>query len=105
MFQVLSNKTICEAKHCNQPAKIFSKAVVLLIDALKYDFCVHNSNISQPDHSQNKMPVFTKYTTPGPGGTAPGKLYKFLADPPTTTMQRLKVDMNKFVNVMSVSVG
>ena len=89
--QVLSNTTDCSTKHCNQPAQIFSKAVIILIDALKYDFCVHNGNLSQPGYSENKLPVLQKYSSPDTDtGLSPGKLYKFIADPPTTTMQRLK---------------
>ena len=33
--QVLANRTECSTKHCSQPAQVFSKAVVLLVDALR----------------------------------------------------------------------
>ena len=71
---------------------MFSKAVILLVDALRYDFCLHNSSLgSQPGHSQNKLPVLSRLSAPAHGsGIASGKLYRFMADPPTTTMQRLK---------------
>ena len=90
-FQVLSNRTDCSTKLCSQPAPLFSKAVILLVDALRHDFCLNITGPRSPGHSQNRLPVITRLTAPAPDtGTAPGKLYKFMADPPTTTMQRLK---------------
>ena len=35
LSQVLANRTECSTKHCSQPAQVFSKAVVLLVDALR----------------------------------------------------------------------
>ena len=90
-LQVLSNHTECASKNCNQPPQVFKKAVVILIDALKYEFCLHNSSMSSPKHFQNKMPIMQTMSRPDPHtGLAHGKLFKFIADPPTTTMQRLK---------------
>ena len=86
----MSNKTDCSTKHCNQPAQVFSKAVILLVDALKYDFCVYDVNKTRPGHSENKLPVIHKHISSSGAGLSQGKLFKFLADPPTTTMQRLK---------------
>jgi len=89
--QVLTNRTECTTRSCNQPPAIFQKAVVILIDALKYDFCVHNSSVVSPKPYQNKMPIFNILSKPDPvSGLSNGKLFKFIADPPTTTMQRLK---------------
>lgn len=92
---MLSNRTECSGNRCNgQPAKVFSKAVILLVDALKYDFCEWDANLTRPGHSQNKLPVIERLTSPQPGSAhSAGKLYKFMADPPTTTMQRLKVTL------------
>jgi len=90
--QVLPNRTECgDGQGCNQPPAVFQKAVILLIDALKYDFCLHNESLLSPKPYQNKLPVLQTLSKPDPtSGLAHGKLFKFLADPPTTTMQRLK---------------
>jgi len=89
--QVLSNRTDCATRNCNQPPPIFQKAVIILVDALKYDFCLHNSSLSSPKYYQNKLPIIQTLSRPDPhSGLAHGKLFKFVADPPTTTMQRLK---------------
>ena len=71
---------------------MFSKAVILLVDALRHDFCLNTTSLhSPPGHSQNRLPVISRLTSPAPDtGAASGKLYRFMADPPTTTMQRLK---------------
>ncbi|XP_068204491.1 GPI ethanolamine phosphate transferase 3 [Palaemon carinicauda] len=68
-------------------APVFKKAVILLIDALRYDFALYNSSIKDPKPYQNKMEVFESTI-----GSLPrhARLYPFVADPPTTTMQRLK---------------
>lgn len=63
-------------------APAFTKAVVLVIDALRFDFCVPNTD-SVPYH--NNFPILydmAKHEN--------ALLLKFIADPPTTTLQRLK---------------
>jgi len=65
-----------------QPPTLPPKRVLwLIIDALRHDFAMtpQNSTIMQY-HSQ--MPVFKN--------TKKGTNYKFIADPPTTTSQRIK---------------
>merc|ERR1711970_718550 len=57
---VLSNHTECASINCNQPPQVFKKAVVILIDALKYEFCLHNSSMSSPKHFQNRMPTMQR---------------------------------------------
>ena len=65
--------------------------MILVVDALRHDFCVYNVNLTEPSHCLNKLPVLHKLSSPDPTtGIAHGKVYKFMADPPTTTMQRLK---------------
>ncbi|XP_064107023.1 GPI ethanolamine phosphate transferase 3-like isoform X1 [Macrobrachium nipponense] len=68
-------------------APIFKKAVILLIDALRYDFALYNSSIKDPRPYQNKMEVFESIIKSHP---MHARLYPFVADAPTTTMQRLK---------------
>ena len=61
--------------------------MILLIDALKYDFGIYDENITKPLAYQNKLPIINQLMQKHPDQT---RLLKFLADPPTTTLQRLK---------------
>ncbi|CAB3369586.1 Hypothetical predicted protein [Cloeon dipterum] len=63
------------------------KLVLLIVDALMYDFANFDVNNKQPLPYQNKMPIFMDLVKSKPRNA---KLLKFIADPPTTTMQRLK---------------
>lgn len=65
--------------------KSFDKAVIVIIDALRYDFVI-------PDHEQdlyyhNALPYLYDMANKHPENAF---LSKFMADPPTTTLQRLK---------------
>ena len=62
----------------------FDKALFVIIDALRFDFLV-KSNESKPFY--NKLPVVYDLIEQQPLNS---RLYKFVADPPTTTVQRLK---------------
>ncbi|XP_074650116.1 GPI ethanolamine phosphate transferase 3, catalytic subunit-like [Tubulanus polymorphus] len=68
----------------------YKRAVVLIIDALRYDFIKHNATIrndaASPPYA-NKLKHVTHLLKKFPRNS---RLYKFVADPPTTTMQRLK---------------
>lgn len=64
-----------------------SKVIILLIDALKYEFGVYDENVTSPLAYQNKLPIIKQLIQQHPDNT---RLLKFLADPPTTTLQRLK---------------
>jgi GPI ethanolamine phosphate transferase 3 subunit O len=64
----------------------FQKAIIVLIDALRYDFTV-------PYPESQAQLYHNAFTTPyNIASTAPEHafLLKFVADPPTTTLQRLK---------------
>ena len=69
----------------------YKKAVILIVDALRYDFAVYHSNGTSDRtsefHYQNKLKVFHEKVKHKPNNSL---LLKFTADPPTTTMQRLK---------------
>lgn len=85
-FDVLFKDEETAAKTClGKQAKV----VLLIIDALRYDFVAWNENLTSPNVSfhQNKLPVVKQALKNHPDRT---RLYKFIADPPTTTMQRLK---------------
>lgn len=66
----------------------FKKSIILLIDALRYDFALYNTSLKEGEALpyQNKMPVFWEITKQHPHKA---RLTPFLADAPTTTMQRL----------------
>lgn len=64
-----------------------SKVILLIVDALRYDFTVYDDNNGKPLPYQNKLPIIRDTVRDFPKST---RLFKFIADPPTTTMQRLK---------------
>ena len=69
--------------------KRYKKAVVIVIDALRYDFAAYNHSLSANDALpfQNKLTVIRDLMDKKPKNS---RLYQFEADPPTTTSQRLK---------------
>lgn len=65
-----------------------SKVILIVIDALKYDFVYFNSSLKEDILPyQNRLTVINDLLLKEPNHT---RLFKFIADPPTTTMQRLK---------------
>lgn len=90
---LLTRVVIPEYSHpCNItspcPPQRFQRAIWLLIDALRYDFIHYNSSLTRDVPSYiNKMPNMKHFIHDRPQNT---KLFRFVADPPTTTMQRLK---------------
>jgi len=70
--------------------KTFAKAVVVIIDALRYDFTVPfipEDNSSLPLHCHNALTTLYEIASKHPENAV---LLPFIADPPTTTLQRLK---------------
>lgn len=65
----------------------FRRAVLLIVDALKIDFARFDPNNTAPRPYENKLPVLEETVTAKPSQS---RLYPFRADPPTTTMQRIK---------------
>nr|CAI5833623.1 unnamed protein product [Callosobruchus analis] len=63
------------------------RVILLIVDALRHDFTVFDKSNTNPLPFQNKLPVLDHLIKKHPEQT---RLYKFIADPPTTTMQRLK---------------
>ncbi|PYH73578.1 GPI ethanolamine phosphate transferase 3 [Aspergillus vadensis CBS 113365] len=65
----------------------FTKAIILLIDALRYDFTIPTTSTTNNKTYHNALTILhtTALTTPHNA-----LLYPFIADPPTTTLQRLK---------------
>ena len=64
--------------------KQFDKAVVVIIDALRYDFTVPHGEFQ---HYLNALTVLHETATAAPENAF---LLPFIADPPTATLQRLK---------------
>ena len=72
------------ADGCWHP-KTFDKAVIIIIDALRYDFTV--PFLGEPHHFHNALTVLDETARQTPEDAF---LLPFIADPPTTTLQRLK---------------
>lgn len=70
--------------------KSFDKAVVIIIDALRYDFTVPFAPTAESEGAHlfhNNIPVLYETAVESPENAF---LLPFIADPPTTTLQRLK---------------
>lgn len=73
---------------CNAYPRRFKRVVWLLIDAFRYDFAVYNSSLDpSPPYYRNKLPAIRDLLH---DHSRHAKLFRFFADPPTTTLQRLK---------------
>ncbi|KAF3920429.1 hypothetical protein ABW20_dc0104322 [Dactylellina cionopaga] len=71
-------------------AKTFDKAVIILIDALRYDFTVpqvDSNGVASTEHYHNNFKTPYEIAVKNPENAF---LLPFIADPPTTTLQRLK---------------
>lgn len=65
--------------------KQFDRTIVLFVDALRFDFIFSKKN------TLFGIPTIENLLENAPGNS---KLFKFIADPPTTTMQRIKALMS-----------
>ncbi|KAI4095351.1 MAG: hypothetical protein LQ344_001649 [Seirophora lacunosa] len=65
--------------------KTFDKAIIIIIDALRYDFTVPSQG--NPHHFHNALEVLYETAVQQPETAF---LLPFIADPPTATLQRLK---------------
>lgn len=84
------NMTIEEEKLVlsdNIPWATFKKAVLIIIDGLRYDFISKTNSKFESNFYQNNM-LYIQNLIDNEKGRS--RLFKFVADPPTTTMQRLK---------------
>nr|XP_039271135.1 GPI ethanolamine phosphate transferase 3-like [Styela clava] len=66
----------------------FKKLVVMIIDALRYDFASFDEDRAMQMIFHNKMPIFNDLMKKE--GCENARLWRFWADAPTTTMQRIK---------------
>ncbi|KAI0481710.1 GPI ethanolamine phosphate transferase 3-like protein [Xylaria cf. heliscus] len=67
--------------------KTFNKAVIVIIDALRYDFTVPVEDDSKAEVYHNAFPFLYESAVQSPNNAF---LLPFIADPPTSTLQRLK---------------
>lgn len=63
------------------------RVVFVLVDALRYDFTDYDDSLAKPAHYQNKLPILRETLEKWPERS---RLFRFMADPPTTTLQRVK---------------
>lgn len=82
---LLFEDPISVAAQCLQPR---AHVIILIVDALKYEFIdKFDDDASSATYHRNKLPVIAETLKKYPQKS---RVFKFLADPPTTTMQRLK---------------
>ncbi|KAI1735599.1 GPI ethanolamine phosphate transferase 3-like protein [Xylaria scruposa] len=67
--------------------KTFDKAVIVIIDALRYDFTIPVEDESKAEVYHNAFPFLYESAVQSPNNAF---LLPFIADPPTSTLQRLK---------------
>ncbi|KAG0348350.1 mannose-ethanolamine phosphotransferase gpi13 [Podila humilis] len=95
-----SNTNITPTDNTNDPSwtdpngcwypQQYKKVVVVIIDALRFDFVVPHRDLPEGEKEPyyiNKLPVIHDLMENQPDNTL---VYQFVADPPTTTLQRLK---------------
>lgn len=67
----------------------FEKAIILVVDALRFDFVIPvNEQIANKNYHNNLKILYETFTRDKDNSSS--FLLKFIADPPTTTLQRLK---------------
>uniref|UniRef100_A0A182PJZ5 Uncharacterized protein n=1 Tax=Anopheles epiroticus TaxID=199890 RepID=A0A182PJZ5_9DIPT len=64
-----------------------ARVILLVIDALRYDFGLYDPENAHPAAYENKLPILSELLRKYPDHS---RRLKFVADPPTTTLQRLK---------------
>uniref|UniRef100_A0A5S6QEN9 GPI ethanolamine phosphate transferase 3, catalytic subunit n=1 Tax=Trichuris muris TaxID=70415 RepID=A0A5S6QEN9_TRIMR len=72
------------APGCWVPAS-YRRSILVIVDALRYDFVAEQAHSKQVYH--NRFPKVQRLLN---NATQHAMLFKFVADPPTTTLQRLK---------------
>ena len=91
--QILPNKSQCSDVLANPncwTAPSYNRTIWFIIDALRYDFIdpIDSGNISYNDrYFRGQMPVVSGLLQ---SNSPNARLFRFIADAPTTTLQRLK---------------
>ncbi|XP_028029499.1 GPI ethanolamine phosphate transferase 3-like isoform X2 [Bombyx mandarina] len=79
ILSVTGSPLICAPSH--------GRVVFILVDALRYDFTEYDDKLENPLPYQNRLPVMQRTLELCPDCV---RLFRFIADPPTTTLQRVK---------------
>ena len=96
---MLDNKSECGIGPDDQPVqktngcwhpKTFDRAVIIIIDALRYDFTVPSSRFFSEPHQKHYLDNFPILHEAAVSNPSQAFLLPFIADPPTSTLQRLK---------------
>lgn len=72
---------------CSGYPRQFRRVLWIIIDALRYDFAVYDETLDPVPLYRNKLPYIRDLLRDEPNNA---RLYRFYADAPTTTLQRLK---------------
>ncbi|XP_063367059.1 uncharacterized protein LOC134655521 [Cydia amplana] len=79
-----------------------NRVMFVLVDALRYDFTDFDEGLVKPLPYQNRLPVIRRTLERWPDRA---RLFRFMADPPTTTLQRIKAlitgSLPTFIDVSS----
>lgn len=79
-----------------------NRVMFVLVDALRYDFTEFDESLVKPLPYQNRLPVIRRSLERWPDRA---RLFRFMADPPTTTLQRIKAlvtgSLPTFIDVSS----
>lgn len=91
---LLSRKTLEDRSGCGPDSRAgctldpsHSKAIVIVVDALRYDFLLPHAGNGTDVYAHNHLTTPGRLTAEDPTRSM---LFHFVADPPTTTLQRLK---------------
>ena len=83
---VLDNEIPTFVETCWHEDKQYDRAILILIDALRFDFAYYNESKTEDTCTvyENKLPIMRDALRDTP---AQSRLFQFAADPPTVTMQ------------------
>ncbi|KEI39169.1 uncharacterized protein L969DRAFT_94247 [Mixia osmundae IAM 14324] len=94
---LLTRATLDERSHCSPDQECtltprYSRAIVLIVDALRWDYVFPRTETdgSSPPYSADHHNVLTTPARLSQQQPANSLIFRFVADPPTTTLQRLK---------------
>lgn len=73
------------------------RLIIIVLDALRFDFVAPSSFFEEKQPWMDKLKVLQRMASENPSSA---KIFKAVADPPTTSLQRLKVS---FLFVLQVS--
>jgi phosphatidylinositol glycan class O len=84
------------------PPSRYNKTLMVLVDALRFDFINYDPALKNAPHFRNKVPIIHEMLMNKPNNSL---LFKGLADAPTTTLQRLIAIMTGTVFIFLLIVA